>query len=130
MARKEKLQKPVKREAVKPKEAVAAKRRAKPGKAALREVRREQKSTKTLLKKTPMGRLIREIANDPKIRFFPSSESPRFRPDAIEALIIAAEAKVVHFMRSVNFIACQRGGKTITLSDVRTHKALNSIKPV
>jgi histone H3/H4 len=64
------------------------------------------------------------------VQFFPSKGPLRFSPGAIEALIIASEAKLVHFMRSINYIACERGGKTITLKDVRTFKALEKIKPV
>ena len=104
--------------------------RAKPGKAALRDIKRQQRSVETLLKRTPMARIIREIAADPRTRFFPGQPAPRFAPDAIDALIIASEAKLIHFMRSISFISCQRKAKTITLQDVRTHKALNAIKPV
>ena len=128
MPRKEKLKQPVKIEKLDTKTPV--KRRAKPGKKALREIGRQQRSTDTLLKRTPMARLIREIAADPKTRFFPGEKPLRFAPDAISAIITAAEAKIVHFMRSTNYIACQRGGKTITLRDVKTHKELNRIKPV
>ncbi len=128
MPRKEKLKKPVKIEKAGPEK--PAKRRSKPGKKALREIGKQQRSTTTLLKRTPMARLIREIAADPATRFFPSEAPARFTPDAIDALIIAAEAKIIHFMQSTNYIACQRGGKTITLKDVKTHKALSQLKPV
>ena len=128
MPRKEKLKKPVKIEKAEPEK--PAKRRSKPGKKALREIGKQQRSTTTLLKRTPMARLIREIAADPATRFFPSEAPARFTPDAIDALIIAAEAKIIHFMQSTNYIACQRGGKTITLKDVKTHKALSQLKPV
>ena len=128
MVRKEKLRTPVKIEKAGPEKPV--KRRCKPGKKALREIGKQQRSTTTLLTRTPMARLIREIAADPATRFFPSEAPARFTPDAIDALIIAAEAKIVHFMQSTNYIACQRGGKTITLKDVKTHKALSQLKPV
>ena len=130
MARKEKLQKPVKVEKTLGNEAGSGKRkyRAKPGTQSLREVRRQQKSTTPLLKKTPMNKIIRDIAKD--VQFFPGNGAPRFSPGAIEALIAASEAKIVHFMRSINYIACQRGGKTITLKDVKTFKALEKITPV
>lgn len=130
MPRKEKLKKPEKREEGPVKNPVPMKRRAKPGKAALRDIKRQQRSTETLLKRTPMARIIREIAADPSTRFFPGQPAPRFAPDAIDALIIASEAKLLHFMRSISFISCQRKAKTITLQDVRTHKALAAIKPV
>lgn len=128
MARKEKLKKPVKHVSGEPEK--PAKRRSKPGKKALREIGKQQRSTTTLLKRTPMSRLIRDIAADPRTRFFPSEDPVRFSPEAIDALCIAGEAKLLHFMRSINWISCQRGGKTITLRDVKTHKQLNMIKPV
>jgi histone H3/H4 len=134
MPRKEKLKKPEKHSEKPEKDGLSApmtkKYRAKPGKKALRDIKHQQRSTETLLKRTPMERIIREIAADPKTRFFPGQPAPRFAPDAIDALIIASEAKIIHFMRSISFISCQRKAKTITLQDVRTHKALNAIKPV
>lgn len=64
MARKEKLKKPVKLGAAGPEK--AGKRRAKPGKAALREISRQQRSTQSLLKRTPMARLIRSAPARPR----------------------------------------------------------------
>ena len=129
MPRKEKLKTPEKKvQPVDP--AKPTKRRSKPGKKALKEIGKQQRSTTTLLKRTPMARLIREIAADPAVRFFPGAAQPRFAPQAIDALIIAAEAKLVHFLSSANYVSCSRGAKTLTLKDVKTHQNLNRIKPV
>ena len=44
--------------------------RFRPGTVALREIRRYQKSTELLIRKLPFQRLVREIAQDFKVRFF------------------------------------------------------------
>ncbi len=43
--------------------------RFRPGTVALREIRRYQKSTELLIRKLPFQRLVREIAQDFKVRF-------------------------------------------------------------
>ena len=52
--------------------------RFRPGTVALREIRRYQKSTELLIRKLPFQRLVREIAQDFKVRLFPSTR-PRLR---------------------------------------------------
>ncbi len=48
--------------------------RFRPGTVALREIRRYQKSTELLIRKLPFQRLVREIAQDFKVRcLLPSS---------------------------------------------------------
>ena len=44
--------------------------RFRPGTVALREIRRYQKSTELLIRKLPFQRLVREIAQDFKVRFW------------------------------------------------------------
>ena len=44
--------------------------RFRPGTVALREIRRYQKSTELLIRKLPFQRLVREIAQDFKVRSF------------------------------------------------------------
>jgi histone H3 len=44
--------------------------RFRPGTVALREIRRYQKSTELLIRKLPFQRLVREIAQDFKVRLF------------------------------------------------------------
>src|ERR1700712_588556 len=48
--------------------------RFRPGTVALREIRRYQKSTELLIRKLPFQRLVREIAQDFKVCFSPSSQ--------------------------------------------------------
>lgn len=45
--------------------------RFRPGTVALREIRRYQKSTELLIRKLPFQRLVREIAQDFKVRTSP-----------------------------------------------------------
>lgn len=44
--------------------------RFRPGTVALREIRRYQKSTELLIRKLPFQRLVREIAQDFKVRIY------------------------------------------------------------
>lgn len=70
--------------------------RFRPGTVALREIRRYQKSTELLIRKLPFQRLVREIAQDFKVRFalVPSTflfrqlgsyHSPLFRPTCVSS---------------------------------------------
>ena len=59
--------------------------RYKPGTIALREIRRYQKSTETLIRKLPFQRLVREVAQD-------FLTDIRFASSAVLALQEAAEA--------------------------------------
>jgi histone H3 len=62
--------------------------RYRPGTAALREIRRYQKSTELLIRKLPFQRLVREIAQDFKTDL-------RFQSSAVMALQEASEAYLV-----------------------------------
>lgn len=66
-------------------------RRYRPGVAALREIRRYQKSTDLLIRRAPFQRLVRELAD--VIR--PPLVALRWRGDALAALQEAAEAYLV-----------------------------------
>lgn len=63
-------------------------RRYKPGTVALREIRRYQKTTDLLIRKTAFQRVVREIAED-------KLEGLRFQSSALEALQEAAEDHLV-----------------------------------
>ena len=58
--------------------------RYKPGTVALREIRKEQKSTELLIRKEPFSRLVRELSQD-----FMTDVS--FKPEAVKLLQEAAE---------------------------------------
>jgi len=64
------------------------KRRYRPGTFALREIRKYQRSTETLIRKVPFQRLCREVAQglDKTLRF--QSEAVRARQEACEAYLV------------------------------------------
>ncbi|CAH8390282.1 unnamed protein product [Eruca vesicaria subsp. sativa] len=69
--------------------------RHRPGIVALREIRKYQKSTVTLIQKLPFQRLVKEIAQSLKAEF-------RFQSSAVDALQEAAEAYMVGFFEDTN----------------------------
>ena len=88
----EKVEKKVKKVVVKAKAKEAAvvvdpvkrKRRSKPGKKALREIRALQKGTKLQFQKVPFVKVVREISQDLPINFH--GKPIRFQAKALEAL--------------------------------------------
>ena len=87
-------------------------RRYKPGTVALREIRRFQKSTELLIRRTPFQRLVREIAQ---------TYSPylRFQSGAIIALQEAAEAYLVGLLEDSNLCAIHAKRVTIMPRDMQ-----------
>jgi histone H3/H4 len=95
--------------------------RFRPGTVALREIRRYQKSTELLIRKLPFQRLVREIAQDFKVRhiapymcghsivmlteFKPIQTDLRFQSSAVMALQEAAEAYLVSLFEDTNLAA-------------------------
>ncbi|KAL7668994.1 hypothetical protein ACOME3_009670 [Neoechinorhynchus agilis] len=80
--------------------------RYKAGTVAVREIRRYQRSTELLIKKTPFQRLVREIAQDIK-------PDLRFQSQAIGALQEATEAFMVRMFEDANL--CAIHGKRVTI---------------
>merc|ERR1712013_611916 len=72
--------------------------RYRPGTVALREIRRYQKSTELLIRKSPFQRLVREIAQDFKTDL-------RFQSAAIGALQEASEAYLVGLFEDTSLCA-------------------------
>ncbi|TIA71950.1 hypothetical protein E3P77_02150 [Wallemia ichthyophaga] len=73
------------------------KRRYKPGMAALREIRKYQKSTDLLIQKLPFSRLVREIHEEFLNTGYRLEEFPaRWQSSALLCLQEAAEAYLVH----------------------------------
>lgn len=87
-------------------------RRYRPGKAALREIRKYQKSTDLLIKKLPFQRLIRGIASAFKADL-------RFQSTAIMALQEAAEAYLIGLFEDTNMCAVHAGRVTIMAKDMQ-----------
>ena len=86
--------------------------RYKPGTIALREIRRYQKSTETLIRKLPFQRLVREIAQDFKTDL-------RFQSSATLALQEAAEAYLVGLFEDTNLCAIHAKRVTIMPKDIQ-----------
>ena len=87
-------------------------RRYRPGTAALREIRRYQKSTELLIRKLPFQRLVREIAQDFK-------SDLRFQSHAIAALQEASEAYLVGLFEDTNLCAIHAKRVTIMPKDIQ-----------
>ena len=88
------------------------KQRYRPGKVALREIRRYQKSTDLLIRKLPFQRLVREIAQDFKTDL-------RFQGSAVLALQEAAEAYLVGLFEDTNLCAIHAKRVTIMPKDIQ-----------
>jgi histone H3 len=90
----------------------AKKHRYRPGTAALREIRKYQKSTDLLIRKLPFQRLVKEIAQDFK-------QDLRFQTTAILALQEASEAYLVHLFENANLAAIHAKRVTIMPRDMQ-----------
>ena len=91
--------------------------RYRPGTVALREIRKFQKSTQTLIRKVAFQRLVREIAQDVKTRL-------RFTSTALAALQEAAEYYLVHFFEDANLCAIHAKRVTIMPKDMQLVRRL------
>ncbi|KAJ7668344.1 histone-fold-containing protein [Mycena rosella] len=85
--------------------------RFRPGTVALREIRRYQKTTETLIRRLPFQRLVREIAQDFKSNL-------RFQSTALEALQEAAESFIVGLFEDCQAAAIHAKRVTIMQKDI------------
>ena len=93
-----------------------------PGMVALREIRRYQRTTENLIKRTPFQKLIREISQEYRIcPDGPGTPSVQvgFQSTAIAALQEAAENFIVGLFEDVNLLAIRARHVTIMLRDIR-----------
>ena len=91
---------------------VGRKSRLRPGDAALRDIRRHQRSTELLIKKLPFQRLVKEIAHD----FHPNL---RFQGTAVLALQEASEGHLVGLFEDTNLCAIHAKRVTIMPKDMQ-----------
>jgi histone H3 len=91
--------------------------RANPGKVALKEIRKFQRSTELLIRKAPFQRLVREITED--IATDKGLEPLRFKGDAIMALQEASEAYLVGLFEDTNLCAIHAKRITIMPKDIQ-----------
>ncbi len=83
------------------------KKRYRPGVAALREIRKYQKSEELLLRKLPFARLVREVMQSVTLK------DHRWQADALLAMQEAAEAHIVGLFEDAYL--CTLHGKRVTL---------------
>lgn len=88
------------------------KKRYRPGDAALREIRRYQRSTDLLIPKLPFQRLVRDISQD-------NLSDVRFSNNAMVALQEAAEDYLVGLFKKNNFVTICLERVTIYPSDMK-----------
>lgn len=86
--------------------------RFRPGTVALREIRKFQKSSESLIKKLPFNRLVREISQA-------YQDDLRFQAAAVCALQEAAESYLVHLFEDTNLCAIHAGRVTIMNKDIQ-----------
>lgn len=83
--------------------------------AALREIRKYQKSTDLLIRKLPFSRLVREITLD----LTPRHEPFRWTAEALLALQEATEDVIVHLFEDCNLCAIHAKRVTIQPKDLQ-----------
>ena len=96
--------------------------RYRPGLLALREIRRYQQTTDSLIRKTPFNKLIKEISQEyricPEGPGTPSAQV-RFQSTALAALQEAAENYLVGLFEDVNLLAIHAKRVTVMPRDIR-----------
>ena len=97
------------------------KNRMKAPAVALQEIRRYQKSTELIIRKLPLQRLVRQIANDFKIDIM-------FQSAAINAIHEAAEAYLVGMFEDTNLCAIHAKRVTIMPKDIQLARRIRGEK--
>jgi len=92
--------------------------RFRPGTAALREIRKYQKSTDLLIRKLPFQRLVREIAQNEVAGRSGFRDGIRFQSPAILALQEAAESWLVSLFEDTNLCCLHARRVTIMPKDM------------
>lgn len=90
-------------------------RRYRPGVAALREIRRYQRSTDLLIAKLPFARVVREVA----LQYVGVDSAMRWQSVAILALQEATEAFLVGLLEDTNLLALHAKRVTIMQKDIQ-----------
>ena len=102
-----------------PKGGVKKPHRFPPGTAALKEIRRYQKSTELLIWKLPFQRLVLEIAGDHKVITSPLCGKVKFQSLAIKALQETSEAYIVGLFEDTKLCAIHAKRVTIMPKDIQ-----------
>ena len=88
-----------------------------PGTVALRQIRKFQRSTETLLRKAPFLRLVREIATSGK-------DGLRWQASALQALQEATESFVTGLLSDANLCALHAKRVTLLARDLQLARRL------
>lgn len=97
------------------------KKRFRPGTVALREIKRQQMSTKMIIAKAPFRRLVREITND---LLPPGSANYRITKQAFDALQAAAEDYLSRKFKDATTCAVINNRQAVLLRDWKLALAL------
>ncbi|XP_027335551.1 histone H3.3 [Abrus precatorius] len=97
------------------------KRRSKPGAAALREIRKYQKTFKLLIPAAPFIRCVKQITNQL------STQVSRWTPEAVVALQEAAEDYLIHMFEDGMLCAIHAKRVTLMKKDIELARRLAGI---
>ena len=92
--------------------------RYRPGTVALREIRKYQKSTELLIKKSPFQRLVREVAQDYKTDL-------KFQGSAVLALQESAESFLVGRFEDATLCTIHAKRVTLSIKDMQLAKRIS-----
>ena len=92
-------------------------RKFRPGTVALREIKRYQRSTGTLISRAPFQRLVKEAAQTQK-------DGLRFQSAAVSAMQEATESYVIGLLSDTNLCALHAHRVTIMPKDIHLAKRL------
>ncbi len=90
-----------------------------PGTVALREIRREQKSTQNILQRTPFVRMVRDIVKQ-------YGDSIKFGAKAMNALQDMTEAHMIASIKDGHSLALYSNRKSLKASDLALAEKLSS----
>ncbi|KAJ7797840.1 histone H3, partial [Mycena olivaceomarginata] len=99
--------------------------RFRPGTVALREIRKYQKRTESLIRKRPFQRLVKEISQDIKAPLTLNLQKVvRFQSSALTALQEAAEAYLVSLFKDTNLATIHAKRITVQRKDLALARRL------
>jgi histone H3/H4 len=93
-----------------------------PGRKALRDIRRYQRSTDLLIPKGPFARLVRDISAT--YNSTPADGEKRWQVEALEALHEAAEAYAVRLFEDAQLCAIHARRITVQVKDLQLTRRL------
>jgi histone H3 len=97
----------------------AEKKKYRPGRLALREIKQYQKTTEMLIPKAPFTRLVKELGLNEK-------KDIRFQKQAIEALHESSEAYIVGLFEDTNLCAIHAKRVTIMPKDMQLARRIRN----